>query len=355
VTCNIKTREYNRRCLISKLVSYITPTSTTMESQHLPNIQSATSPSSSTAPLAQPAISIAILGAGISGLALAISLLQDPNPNLTFTLYESAPCYSAIGAGIAFGPNALRAMERLAPKFRSLYEGIRTGNADPRKRNVMWDMLSAGPGLREGSKEDGQGEIRYEGFEKSSAHRVELLRVMQSLVPVDRVVFNRRAVDISNVDNGVEITFSDNTTITASAAIGCDGAKGNSRSSVLKSRYPAHVTATYAGRYVYRAVIPIENARDVLGDHVGDGKMFMGKGLYCTVYQMSEGRELNLLAARQSDTGWEGEWTKEVSREEMLADFEHGVDGKLIKLLEVSTNMYCCCGTFLTVPSGQSR
>ena len=78
------------------------------------------------------------------------------------------------------------------------------------------------------------------------------------------------------------------------------------------------------------------DAREVLGDYAGDGKMFMGPGGYFTTYQMSEGTQLNLLAARQNDKSWtHDQWTQQVTREEMLEDFE-GCDPRLVKLLDVS-------------------
>lgn len=49
---------------------------------------------------------IAIVGGGISGLTLAISLFKQ---NVPVTVYESASKFGEIGAGVGFGPNAVRA------------------------------------------------------------------------------------------------------------------------------------------------------------------------------------------------------------------------------------------------------
>lgn len=49
---------------------------------------------------------IAIVGGGISGLTLAISLYKQ---NVPVTVYESASKFGEIGAGVGFGPNAVRA------------------------------------------------------------------------------------------------------------------------------------------------------------------------------------------------------------------------------------------------------
>src|SRR5262249_26981638 len=53
-----------------------------------------------------------ILGAGISGVASAIALLNH-SPPLPFTLYELRPVPSTIGGAIGLTPNALRYLDRL--------------------------------------------------------------------------------------------------------------------------------------------------------------------------------------------------------------------------------------------------
>lgn len=45
------------------------------------------------------AISIAIIGAGIAGITLAIALSKR-NPGLQLTIYESRPGFSEIGASV---------------------------------------------------------------------------------------------------------------------------------------------------------------------------------------------------------------------------------------------------------------
>jgi salicylate hydroxylase len=51
-----------------------------------------------------PPLSIAIIGAGIAGITLAIAL-SEHNSNLSLTIYESRHEYSEISAGVGFGPN----------------------------------------------------------------------------------------------------------------------------------------------------------------------------------------------------------------------------------------------------------
>lgn len=281
-------------------------------------------------------VRIAILGAGIGGLALAIGLTKR---NISYTIYEATPSFSAIGAGVAFGPNALHAMEKIDPEFRAKYDKIATGNVTPGKEHVFHDILLNEEGF--GNRQGWEGaSVEYECYSKSSAHRKELLHVMTSLVPTGAVVLGKRAMKIDQYGEKVMIHFADGSRVEADVVIGCDGAKAVSREAVLGQSYPNKVNATYSGRYVYRAVVPMEEAREILGEYAGDGKMFVGPGKYIASYQMSGGTELNMLAGRQDEKPWTyDQWTHEVSKEEMLGDFD-GCDSGLVNLLEVSGIAY---------------
>ena len=63
--------------------------------------------------------SIAIIGGGLAGLTLSIGLTRHSIPH---TIYESAPNFAEIGAGIALGPNSITALELIDPRIK---EGIR--------------------------------------------------------------------------------------------------------------------------------------------------------------------------------------------------------------------------------------
>jgi salicylate hydroxylase len=56
-------------------------------------------------------LKVAIIGAGIAGLTLAIALQNHPLIDLT--IYEKTTELKEIGASIALGPNGLRTLERL--------------------------------------------------------------------------------------------------------------------------------------------------------------------------------------------------------------------------------------------------
>lgn len=275
-------------------------------------------------------IHIAIIGAGIGGLALAIGLVRQ---GVQYTLYESAAEYATVGAGVGLGPNALRAMHLIDPRLRELYDSIKSGNLTPGKDHVMSEalMTEEGFGAKDGWVPTPWGAPCYT---RTSAHRKALLDIMTSLVPSQTVRFNKKAKSISQESNKVSIAFEDGETVAVDAVIGADGIKGMTRRVVLEN-YPDHIEPTYTGKYGYRSIVPMQDAKEILGDLAGDAKMFMGPEANFTVYPISKGTEVNVVAFKKHPQPWtHPTLTKEVSKDEMMADFD--VDARLLKLLQVS-------------------
>ena len=71
-------------------------------------------------------IRLAIVGGGIGGIALALGLLQSPH--VDFQIYEAAPIWVQIGAGLGLGPNAQAALESLGPEAEHAFRKNVTGN-----------------------------------------------------------------------------------------------------------------------------------------------------------------------------------------------------------------------------------
>ena len=71
-------------------------------------------------------IKLAIIGGGIGGIALALGLLKYPH--IDFQIYEAAPVWVQIGAGLGLGPNAQAALESLSPEAEGAFRKNVTGN-----------------------------------------------------------------------------------------------------------------------------------------------------------------------------------------------------------------------------------
>lgn len=273
---------------------------------------------------------IAILGAGIGGLALAIGLIKR---GVSCTVYEAATEFSAIGAGIGLGPNSLQAMDLIDPRFRMKYDDVKTGNERPEFENCIYDALYAEQdfGERRGWT---RGVAGASYFTRSSAHRKDLLKIVESFIPEGTIRFSKRASEVRQNGGSVTVQFQDGEAITADAVIGCDGVKGITRRVVLESIAPEPVSPEYTGTYIYRGILPMTNCKDILGKHGGDAKWFMAKDKGVVIYPISKGTEANFVFFISDPAPWTHESNAiACSKEEMVADLE-GFDLRLVKLLE---------------------
>ncbi|KAF7197304.1 6-methylsalicylic acid decarboxylase atA [Pseudocercospora fuligena] len=279
-----------------------------------------------------PKHEIAILGAGIGGLALAIGLSKRGIP---VTVYEAATEFSPVGAGIGLGPNALQAIELLNSSFRLLYESAKTENEKPQFEHSIFDALYAEEGLDFGERLGwSRGLVGASYFTRSSAHRKDLLNIMKSLIPEEIVKFGKRAMEIIQTDNKATVSFEDGETISADALVGCDGIKGMTRSAVLQNVAPEEVPAKYCNMYIYRGIVPMEDAKKILGKHAGDAKWFMSQGKGVAVYPISKGKEENFVFFVRDLEPWQtAQEAVDCTHEEMLADLA-SFDRRLLKLLD---------------------
>ncbi|KAI4606556.1 hypothetical protein J4E80_010092 [Alternaria sp. BMP 0032] len=298
---------------------------------------------------------VAIVGAGIGGLALAMAL---HNKCVPFTLYEDAKEFSAVGAGIGFAPNGMRAMDLIEPGFRALYERICVGNKGADKQDIFFEGMLLGEGLGmdlffatsllavpivnlllQAEIKHGMASRRGAILISSAslfAHRKTLLDIMTSFIPRQNVKFNKRLVSIEQLPSKLLLTFADGEVSEASILAGADGIKSTVREHVLKPEFPDQVAPVYADAYCYRAVIPMADAEAILGDLTDVAKFYFGHKRSAVTYRISEGKEFNYLLCVTDEQGWDQDKavTEKVSHEAMMADFEGpDVDDRFRQLL----------------------
>ena len=87
-------------------------------------------------------LSIAIIGGGIGGLCTAIALLK--HPHIDVQVYEAAPTFGEIGAGVGIAPNAQQALELISPEARAAYDKHATGNMWAKHSKTIADYIVVG-------------------------------------------------------------------------------------------------------------------------------------------------------------------------------------------------------------------
>lgn len=273
---------------------------------------------------------LAIVGGGISGLTLAITLLRYDVP---ITVYEAAPHFGEIGAGVYLGPNAGRAMKLMSPKIHEAFVKTKTGN-QWREKEDSWFTIRVGDKRKAG--EDGfvkegkkVGDALFDvpmeaGGDRGGVYRAAFLDELVKDVPDSVARFGKRLVDLSNAkDNSGDMVlhFADGTTAQHSAVIGCDGIKSKTRPWLLGKDDPAS-EAVYSGKYAYRGLIPMEKAVELLGEEVAaNSSIFMGYHGHILTFPVQKGKTMNVVAFNSSKTWDHEKWVVSTSKEEMDADF----------------------------------
>ncbi|KAF1362472.1 mannitol 1-phosphate dehydrogenase [Lizonia empirigonia] len=279
---------------------------------------------------------LAIVGGGISGLTLAITLLRYDIP---ITIYEAAPHFGEIGAGVYLGPNAGRAMKLMSPKIHDAFLKVKTGNQWKEKED-SWFTIRVGDARKadkDGYVKAGKkvGDALFDvpmqaGGDRGGVYRAAFLDELVKDVPDDVARFGKRLVDLSNAnDNSGDMVlhFADGTTAQHSTVIGCDGIKSKTRPWLLGKEEPAS-NAHYSGKYAYRGLIPMDKAVEMLGEEVArNSSIFLGYHGHILTFPVQKGNTMNVVAFNSSKT-WDNEkWVVTTSKEEMEADFaEWGPD-----------------------------
>ncbi|KAL8797860.1 MAG: hypothetical protein Q9195_000212 [Heterodermia aff. obscurata] len=293
---------------------------------------------------------VAVLGGGIAGLSLAIGLQRHGVP---FHLYESAPAFAEVGAGVGFGPNSVHAMQLLDPRVRERYHVLATQNRD---RKGTWLEVRMGCERRSGTHCNGNdarsngiikgnvdGEEKATGiqvgdkiaemnttldgkpFGQSSVHRAAFLDELVALIPKENVSFNHRVVAIDDLGaEGVRIHFEHGETARADAAVGCDGIKSRVRRIVLGEDNPA-AHPSFTGKYAYRGLIPMDKAVALLGDGLArNSVIYPGYHGHVITMPIEHGATMNVVAFRtKADGKWADErWVLPTEKADMRAEFQ---------------------------------
>ncbi|KAJ0120658.1 mannitol 1-phosphate dehydrogenase protein [Diaporthe amygdali] len=261
---------------------------------------------------------IAIVGGGIGGIALGIGLAAR---NVPFHIYESAPSFGEIGAGVTFGPNVIRAIHSLSPAMLRAYAKHVTTNESPELADTFLTY-------RRGWVPNGEQETRIpakifnlvgkvqeiDGMVfpvRCCVHRAKLLDELVKLLPEGSASFNKTFVSFTEneggLDDGVHLKFADGSAATASAVVGCDGIKSATR----KLLHGEDAEPIYAGLFGYRAMVPRDDYEKVMGKELaGTGNLLLYPSGYTIAYPVEHGSALNMFAtcAPTGDTWEHKEW-----------------------------------------------
>jgi len=261
---------------------------------------------------------IAILGGGIGGLAAAAFLHRE---GLAATVYEQAAALGEVGAGLVVAPNAARLLRALTvlPAFEE--RAVRLDAAWEFRRWRDGTVLSS-ENLTPACEEL-YGEHTY------TAHRADLLRVIQSQVPAESVKLGRTCTGLSPGRSGAHrLEFADGSSAEADVVIGADGIH-----SLVRAALIGESPAAYSGICAFRALVPSERAPEFA--RRAAQTLWIGPDHHLVHYPVSGGKLINLVAFAPAGDYTTESWTATATVAEFGDEFD-GWDPRLTDLIRAS-------------------
>jgi salicylate hydroxylase/6-hydroxynicotinate 3-monooxygenase len=230
-------------------------------------------------------LDIAIVGAGMGGLAAAAALRKVGH---AVTVYEQARQFTRLGAGIQIGCNAMHVLRGLGLEDRlraDTYYPRSWNNRDWKSGEVLFDILFGA-----------EAEQAY-GAPYLLAHRGDLHAALASAVPPEIVKLNHRLTGIDQTGgSSVRLTFGNGHVAEADAAIGADGVH-----SVVKTALFGEDEPNFTGRIAYRTVFPVGRLKGV---DVLNCTKWWGEDRHVVIYPVKPDRSEIYFVTSQPEPGF---------------------------------------------------
>jgi 6-hydroxynicotinate 3-monooxygenase len=216
--------------------------------------------------------SIAIIGAGIGGLALAAALRQR---GIGAEVYEQAEQFARVGAGIQQSPNAVKVHRGLGIEAR--LRDVAFAPATSLNRDAVSGKVTNDHPL------GAAVEARY-GAPYLTLHRGDLHEALAAIVPSESVHLGKKLASVTTRGTRVELTFIDSSEIEVDAVIGADGVH-----SLVRDHVVGPIEPRFTGRLAYRTTFP---ASRLSGVEIGPSRTkWWGADRHIVIYFVTAARD----------------------------------------------------------------
>lgn len=248
---------------------------------------------------------IAIIGAGIGGLTLALSLRKY---GFSATVYEQAAELREVGAGITLWPNANKVLFALG-----LEEKLTAVAVEPIAQKLFHfqtrEVLRVFP--------RGEATRAAYGTPLYQLHRRDLHDILIAAVEHEApgsIHLVHQALGVEPFGEGARVRFANGAEVEADLVVACDGIRSQIRESVFGFEEPL-----FTNVIAWRALVPSDRvAREMRDDPTG---VVVGPDSNFAHYRVRRGELFNYLAFAVVDHWEEEGWRIPARIEDVLARF----------------------------------
>ena len=260
-----------------------------------------------------------VVGAGIGGIATALSLSQKGYSSLVL---EKSSRLSEIGAGIQLGPNAFNALERLG-----VTEELREKSVFIENLRLI-DAVSGEEVATIPLGNDFRRRFRnpYAVIHRGELHSALLRRCRAMREFIDLRV-DTTIVDVEQGDAGVFAVTQSGERIQGAALVGCDGLWSRVRERIVGDGPPR-----ISGHSTYRSVIQFKDMPEDL--RINAATLWAGPKCHIVHYPLSGGKLFNLVVTYHNHAT-EPVAGRSVGAEEVRRGFE-GVSPRIKRVIDSS-------------------
>ena len=262
---------------------------------------------------------IAVVGAGLGGMTVA-GFLQ--RAGFAVTIYEQAPAFSRIGAGIILSANAMKVLRRLGLEQMVVDIGIKADCYISRAWDTGETMYKI--------EFDAESEARF-GGPYANIHRGDLHAVLEKGVVPGSIAFNHRLAALDERRDAIRLAFDNGVTVEADIVVGADGVNSKVREYLLGLEPPR-----YIGMAAQRAIFPTQALR---GFKIPDCTKWWGPDRHILVYFMTSRRDEVYVIGVAPRATWESDTASLPSSRGALFKNFGDFHGDLLRVIEVTTDV----------------
>ncbi|MBH5384715.1 FAD-dependent monooxygenase [Bradyrhizobium sp. CNPSo 4019] len=248
--------------------------------------------------------SVLIAGAGIGGLAIALSLLRR---GIDCDVFEQASELREVGAGLWISMNGVRVLQDLA-----LTQQIEQNCIAAERRDIrLWSNGGSWPLYNRSSDPAGN-----QPYLLLRAHLLKILVEGVRRLKPSAIHLNAHVVGFGQDDEGVRAKLADGIEVKGRALIGADGAHSKVRQGLI-----GNIESQYTNAIAWRGLVPVDRLAPHQREHVVS--TWIGPTAHVTAYPVRwQDTELMTFSGQVDRADWLLEsWSEKGAVEECLKDF----------------------------------